>query len=237
MKKGLLSVALFAISGMAQAQLFNVSPAVASGATNHDSAAISANAAVSDELQNYFAATQDLQSDFKQTVYSQRGGENSQGKLWVSKPGKFYLDYQGKNAQKIISNGSKVWQYDIELEQIAIRGRDELVGNVAMDLLSGTRQLQELFNYQLMTDHLQAPMALQTLVKGGELYRLTPLSEQEGYDNVWLVMKNQQLTALAVDAGRGQQTILELQNLKRNVGIPASQFEFTPPKGIDVIGE
>lgn len=232
MKKLLLVGILVATSTITHAQLFNINP-------QESATSQTVNAAVSADVSafvQYFADTQDLQGNFTQTVHGQRGLEQSQGKMWISKPGKFYWDYQGANAQKIISNGSKVWQYDIDLEQISVRGRDELVGDVAMNILSGTREIQELFAINAVAQP-QLPVALQALAKDGQSYRLTPLSEQDGYDAVWVVMKNNQLAALAVDAGRGQQTVIEFSQLQRNVGIAAGQFEFTPPAGVDVIGE
>jgi len=35
----------------------------------------------------------------------------------------------------------------------------------------------------------------------------------------------------------GQRTTLKLSRFVRNPSIPASRFQFTPPKGADIIGE
>lgn len=231
MQKLFLS-ALFCVCAVAQAQLFT---AVAEGNQTASTQVKAMSAQDSSEFLRYFDATKDLQGSFIQTVYTQHGTEKSHGKMWISKPSKFYWDYQGANQQKIISNGTKVWQYDVDLEQISVRNRDELVGGVAMDILSGTKQLQALFAVSLV-DKTQVPSMFQAL-NYDQAYRLTPLSEQDGYDAVWLVMKNHQLSALGIDAGRGQQTVIEFTQLQRNVGIPDSKFNFIPPAGVDVIGE
>ena len=91
-----------------------------------------AGAAGGNALDTFMKGTKDLQASFTQTVYNKRGEETSKGQMWVAKPGKFYWDYQSPNPQKIISNGKKVYHYDIDLEQISIRGRDELVGAAAV---------------------------------------------------------------------------------------------------------
>ncbi len=246
MKKVLLAVAIFGLAVSSQAQLFNIDSADAESAQNTetkvgfeavaekpDSAVVAGSATV---FEQYIEATQDLQGDFTQTVYSNNSIDISNGKMWISKPGKFYWDYQTPMAQKIISNGTKVWQYDLDLEQISVRGRDELVGDVAMNILTGTRHVNEFFRVSSATFE-QIPVSLKSYVQGAEIYQLTPLNEQDGYDLVWVMMKNNALYGMSVDGGNGQQTVLIFNNLKRNVGIPASQFEFTPPKGVDVIGE
>ena len=35
----------------------------------------------------------------------------------------------------------------------------------------------------------------------------------------------------------GQRTMLKLSHFVRNPSIPASRFKFTPPKGVDVMGD
>lgn len=184
-------------------------------------------------VQQYLAQSKDLQGEFTQIVNSPQGKETSSGVFKISKPGKFYWDYQSPDRQKIISNGKKVWQYDLDLEQISVRKSDELVGDVAVRILTGQTSLDSQFIVTAVPT-AQAPIALQPYA--GEVYRLTPKKPQEGYDSVYAVMKNGAMSAIAVDAGRGQQTVIVFKNVKRNVGIPASVFEFTPPQGVDVIG-
>lgn len=235
MKKRLFTaiVAILLVNNV-QAQLFNSMSNIKE--TEAPTSHINNNALNSSQLGYYFSEMKDLRGNFVQTVYSARGQQNSQGQMWLSKPGKFYWDYQSPDRQKIISNGKKVWQYDLDLEQVAVRNRSDLVGDVAMQILSGEAQLDNLFSVtkeQVNT----APLVIQQITKGAELYRLVPKQAQEGYDSVWVVMKNNELKGISVDAGRGQQTVIIFTNLKRNSGIPAKKFEFVPPKGVDVVGE
>ena len=186
-------------------------------------------------LDAFMRGTKDLQANFTQTIYSKRGTEASEGKMWVAKPGKFYWDYQRPNPQKIISNGKKVYHYDIDLEQISIRGRDELVGDVAVELLNGEDNISRNYNIDRVVKNLTPPR-LQKWVGNGVTYRLKPKTRQEEYDALWVILDGNSISAVMIDGGSSQ-TILNFTNMKRNVGIPASQFEFTPPKGVDVVGK
>ncbi len=186
-------------------------------------------------LDAFMRGTKDLQANFTQTIYNKRGTETSEGKMWVAKPGKFYWDYQRPNPQKIISNGKKVYHYDIDLEQISVRSRSELVGDVAVELLNGDDNVSRNYKVERTVKNL-APSRLQKYIGSGVSYRLKPKTHQEEYDALWVVLDGNAITAVMIDGG-GTQTILTFSDMKRNTGIPAKQFEFTPPPGVDIVGK
>lgn len=186
-------------------------------------------------LDAFMRGTKDLQANFTQTIYNKRGTETSEGKMWVAKPGKFYWDYQRPNPQKIISNGKKVYHYDIDLEQISVRSRSELVGDVAVELLNGEDNVSRNYKVERTVKNL-APARLQKYIGSGVSYRLKPKTHQEEYDALWVVLDGNAITAVMIDGG-GTQTILTFSDMKRNSGIPAKQFEFTPPPGVDIVGK
>lgn len=183
----------------------------------------------------YMQGTKDLKADFIQLVYSKRGTEKSSGRMWIAKPNKFYWDYQQPDPQKIISNGKVVYHYDIGLEQISVRRQDELVGGIAVKLLNGKDDISA--NYHVTTvAKTNAPLHLQKYVGQGVVYRLLPKTPQNDYDALWVVLQGTQINAVMIDGGSGQQTVLAFSHMKRNSNIPAKQFDFTPPPGVDVVG-
>ena len=186
-------------------------------------------------LAAYFRTTEDLHAAFTQTVYAHRGEEKSSGEVWLARPGKFYWDYRRPDRQKIISDGKTVYHYDLDLEQISVRARDELVGDVAIQVLSGELSLDRAFTVS-ERPLAKSPTMLQPYGKDGRIYHLTPKNTQEGYDAIWITMQKGNLSAIMMDGGRGQQTMIVFRNLRRNTGIPASRFRFTPPPGVDVVG-
>lgn len=186
-------------------------------------------------LESFMRGTKDLQASFTQTVYNKRGQETSSGQMWVAKPGKFYWDYQRPNPQKIISNGKKVYHYDIDLEQISVRDRSELVGDIAVELLNGDDNISRNFQTNRTVKNL-VPARLQKYAANGVAYRLKPKKHQEEYDSLWIVLDGNTISAVMIDGGSSQ-TVLTFSNMKRNAGIPAKQFEFTPPPGVDIVGK
>ncbi len=192
--------------------------------------------AAASNLTVYFRDTRDLHAAFTQKVYSHRGEETSSGEVWLTRPGKFYWDYRRPDHQKIISDGKAVYHYDLDLEQISVRPREELVGAVAIQVLSGEIALDEAFLIREQAFD-KTPEVLRGYGENGRIYRLTPKNEREGYDAVWVVIEKGNLGAMMVDGGRGQQTVIVFNDLQRNAGIPAARFVFTPPQGVDVVGD
>ena len=220
----------------AQADILPVPAASAPAQPAASTGQVTLSGAHDNALTRYLLDTRDLQGAFTQTVYGGRGEQKTTGQMWMAKPGKFYWDYQTPSQQVIVSDGKKVIHYDVDLEQIAVRSRDELVGDVAMELLNGNPNLGDKFNISTIVRN-KAPARLQGLVgAGGTVYQLRPKKEQNEYDAVWVVMNNDNLAAVMVDGG-AQQTIIHFNGLKRNAGVPAAKFKFTPPPGVDVIGE
>lgn len=232
---------LVLLPALAHAQLFNqtVEDKKVGSATSADTAKtlevapqVEADAIM---LQNYFLSTKDLQADFIQLSDSSRGEIKSTGKMYLAKPGKFHWDYQTPDKQLIVSDGEKVWQYDVDLEQISVRNKSDLVGDVALKILSGEQTIGKMFDVR-KADKGSAPAKLHNLIGNETLYRLTPKDSKEAtYDAVWIVMGGE-VKAILVDSGAGQNVTMFFENVKRNQGISQDKFQFKAPEGVDVIG-
>ena len=103
---------------------------------------VSAHAAPEGEtsLSRFFGQVQTYTAKFEQEVLDEGMNiiEESQGTMWISRPGKFRWDYQPPLEQKIISNGTKVWVHDVELEQVTIRPLGDTIGRTPANILAGT---------------------------------------------------------------------------------------------------
>lgn len=251
MTKSLFAMtAILSLSLSAQAQLFDRIAGdnkASSSDTSTGSVVISAKQASpkaaplftftsGDSLIDYMRNSRELQADFVQISYSSRGQEESRGQMWIAKPGKFYWDYQQPYPQKIISDGQRVYHYDLDLEQITVRAKDELVGDIAIRLLEGEQSIENEFDMVKLSQQ-EVPAFLTVVAGKSTVYALRPNHKQAEYNEIWVVLLDGQLSQVAIDGGVGMQTIMTFSNLKRNHGIPASKFDFIPPKGVDVIGD
>lgn len=181
-----------------------------------------------DRLHAFFKEVQSLQGDFSQTVYDQHMNikDHAEGKLAIQRPGKFYWDYEKPYHQLIVANGSKVWIYDSELEQVTVKKLDEAVGSTPAQLLSSSAALEKNF----LIDDVGAAQDLQWVA-------LTPRDKDTSFERVRLGFDARDLRIMELKDSFGQTTRLQFSHLQHNPRLSNSLFEFTPPPGVDVVGE
>ena len=167
-----------------------------------------------------------LRAGFHQTVTDARGAqtESAEGTVALARPGKFRWDYRVP-AQLIVSDGTTVWLYDVDLSQVTIRP--------AADSLSGTPAL--LFSGQ--TD-LGAEFKI---ADGGEAdglawSRLTPKNAESDFRELSVGIAGGELRRMLLVDRLGQTMRIEFDRIERNPRLDASVFSFTPPPGVDVVG-
>ncbi len=177
-------------------------------------------------LDRFFSGLQSLQADFAQSVQDSRGQatDKSTGKLAIKKPGKFRWDYAKPNAQTIVSDGERIWLYDPELEQVTIRRADLSLNGTPAMLLSGQGNLRDSFEIE----HVEQR-------DGMTVINLVPKRNDTDFKLLQVALRKDQLVAMSLTDKLGQTTLLQFQQLKRNVAVAESQFKFSIPKGVDVV--
>jgi outer membrane lipoprotein carrier protein len=181
-----------------------------------------------DQLKEFLKSAKSLSADFKQISFDENGNpaQTSYGVFYLQRPGKFRWDYQKPYVQQIVSNAGKVWFYDKDLEQVTIRKLDQSIGSTPALLLSGDIPLEE--NY-----------TIENQGKDDDLFwiRLVPKNDQSGFKYVMIGMDKGMLRGMELSDNFGQLTRIYFSNLKKNVAIKSSMFEFTPPAGTDIFSE
>lgn len=188
-----------------------------------------AQAGAVDSLKQFLDGTRSFRAEFSQSVLSKGGRkpQNSTGKLAFQKPGKFRWDVERPYPQLMVGDGKKVWIHDPELEQVTVKKMDQALGATPAALLSGSSDILKNFN----------------LSEGGssdglEWAEARPKSQEASFDRVRLgFAPDGQLKAMEMFDNFGQSTTLRFHQPERNPALPASLFQFSPPKGTDVIGE
>jgi len=184
--------------------------------------------AATERLQSFYKEVQSLRGDFTQTVFDQhmKAKVHAQGSFALQRPGKFHWDYQSPFRQLIVANGKRVWIYDSELEQVTVKTLDETVGNTPAQLLSSGESLERNFT---MTD-LGSKDDL-------EWVELIPREKDTSFERVRLGFDQHDLRIMELIDNFGQTTRLEFSHLQHNPRLAPTLFEFTPPPGVDVVGE
>ena len=179
-------------------------------------------------LERFFNTVRTYQADFNQVVLDSEGNmiQESSGRFWIKRPGKFRWDYKVPFTQKIIGDGKKVWIYDPELRQVTVKDYQGSVSQTPALLLAGDQKLTNNFNIEnLGTKNKITWLGLKSK------------KQQENFSVIKIGFKNKKLLVLELVDSFGQTTRINLNKVKENLNLKNSIFKFKPPKGVDVVGQ
>lgn len=189
----------------------------------------SAFAGARDDLNAFTKGLKGLDGQFTQQVYDNRDKlkETSSGHVQLSVPRLFRWEYMKPYPQLIVADGKKVWIYDHDLEQVTVRPQGMEEQSSPLAALFEPSKLDGKF------------VVRETGVADGlDWLSLTPKNEDEAsFRSARLGFSNAQLVKMEVRDAVGQRTEIRFGPWTRNPGFAVGTFEYTPPAGIDVIGE
>ena len=179
-------------------------------------------------LHDFLARAKSLQADFSQAQIDEKGnaGSRSSGVFYLQRPGKFRWNYTQPHQQEIVSNGGKVWFYDVDLEQVTAKRLNAAIGSTPALLLSGDVTLESNFN-----------IAEQGADEGIYWIKLLPKSEESGFNYVLIGLSGDTLAGMELNDNFGQLTRIYFSKVKLGGKLDASLFDFKPPAGVDVFEE
>lgn len=179
-------------------------------------------------LQRFFRDVQSIEARFQQVVLDESLNlvQESSGRLWVQRPDKFRWEYDLPFRQHIVGDGQKIWVYDLELEQVTVRPMTGALGDTPAVLLAGRGQLDERF-------------IVKSLGTQGKLEwaQLVPRRPDGGFEDIRIGFENGKIRVLEMVDAFGHTTRVTLRVARENARIDPKTFTFTPPPGVDVVGE
>jgi len=186
-----------------------------------------AQAAAIPKFNQFLSQTKTGTADFEQMVYDkgQRVTQQAKGKFVFSRPGKFRWTYE-KPKQLIVGDGVKVWIYDEDLAQVTVRKLGNALSSTPAALLTGEANVQNLF-----------ALTEQGVVDGIDWLEAKPKQADTGFERIRIGFSGDALAAMELFDQFGTRTSLKFVNMKRNAAIDTGQFQFTPPKGVDVVSD
>ncbi|HPV43893.1 MAG TPA: outer membrane lipoprotein chaperone LolA [Methylotenera sp.] len=192
---------------------------------------IFANLAMADgvsSLRDFFNNTNTMRAQFIQVVNDKQGRKEQEveGTMQLQRPNKFRWDYKKPYEQQIVSDGKQVFLFDTELQQVTIRELSKTLGSSPAAMLAGGEDVEKSFTLKNATrkDGLTWVLAL-------------PKDKDSGFDRVLLGFKSDKLRKMELYDSFNHITHITFNEVERNPVLQDSTFLFTPPKGVDVVGE
>ncbi len=167
-------------------------------------------------------------ADFTQTVYDSDSVvlQENKGQVKLMRPGKFRWTYNEPFKQVIVADGLTLWVYDEDIAQVTMRPQADTLGSAPIGLLSGQRAIQSEFDIISLgpRDDLQ-------------WFKLEPRVKDTDFQQVFIALDGNGLRAMELRDSFEQATQIRFTNFRKNVEIATDEFKFSPPAGVDVVGE
>lgn len=169
---------------------------------------------------------QTMQADFTQKIMGkkERSLQDTRGHMAIQRPGKFRWEVSTPIAQLIIANGTRLWVYEKDLEQVTIR-RMKNVGQTPIALLSD-KDLALEKDYVVKNPNNDA-----------QNFLLIPKNKENMYESIRLSFKDKYVQQMELTDRLGHRTVIRFKNVTLNKPLSASLFNFHTPAHVDVIDE
>ena len=206
-----LTLLLPAISSLAQAQP-SAAPAP-EAAPNHAA------------LEQFFEQTRRLQADFTQLEYDADGvlRRESAGRLYLSRPGRFRLDYMQPDDIMIWADGENLSMFDRELEQVTVWRQSTQLTQSAAALLAGEASVLE--QYRVSAGKAE---------DGLQWFDLASAGADAGEVEVRLALRGSEPAIIEYSDELGSRVQMLLFRLDRSGSINDNLFNPEIPPGVDI---
>jgi outer membrane lipoprotein carrier protein len=180
---------------------------------------------ISDILWGKLSHIQAMKASFSQQIYAkQRVLTQSSGHMAFVRPHQFRWETTQPMEQLLIADGKKIWMYDVELEQVTVKPQTESMGAAAGLFLSENKaNLTSDFSVKFEHEGKQ------------DIFILKARGKQANIQRMILRFAGDALESMDLYDQLGQRTAVRFNQAKINVVIPEHLFQFTPPKGVDVV--
>jgi outer membrane lipoprotein carrier protein len=152
--------------------------------------------------------------------------QQATGTMQFERPGKFRWEYDKPYEQVIVSDGSRVWLYDKDLNQVTVRKYDRALGSSPAALLAGSNEIEKSYRFTGLGSQ-----------DGLDWLEAVPRTQDTAFEKIKLGFGKSGLEAMELRDQFGQITVIKFSTLERNAKLAPEAFRFVPPKGADVISE
>ena len=194
-------------------------------------AATLAHAGALDQFKTFVSSTKTAKGEFTQRVVSTNGAavsgtkaKQSSGTFVFSRPGQFIWSYQKPYEQTLQSDGTELYIYDKDLNQVTKKKLGNSLGSSPAAVLFGSNDLEK--NFTLKEDGSK---------DGLEWLVATPREKETTFDHIRIGLKNGEPAAMDLIDSFGQTSSLVFTKFEKNPAVTAEQFKFVVPKGADVL--
>ena len=197
-------------------------------------------------LDKYLDNLHTLRTTFLQTLADPHGREidRATGTLIVQRPGKFSWDIHpqavtadaagasaraaspaGGAGQLMVCDGTNLWFYDRDLQQVTVKPVDAALSATPAMLLSGAVDVRKSFTISPVGER-----------EGLDWVLVEPAGAQADFRSALFGFEHGELRRMILEDKLDQTATIVFQKVERNGPVRPAEVSFKPPAGADVIG-
>lgn len=184
-------------------------------------------------LDAHLASIESMEGRFIQSFVSSGLGvpQTEEGRFAIRRPDLMRWEYRSPEEKLAVSDGRNTWLYMPEEETVYKGSVSQWKEGGAFAVLAGGSLRQE---YEALSVGVEGATR-----KGDLLLRLKPLSPREQYEYLDIQFDPRSLALHSITAidGMGNRVAVILSQVRENVALERSRFEFTPPEGVRVVDQ
>ncbi len=184
-------------------------------------------------LEATYGKITDLRADFTQVAMNKSLGQDvkAEGTVFLKKGGKMRWDYKSPSPQQIVSDGTSLWVYTPELNQVNKGSAPKALAGPAGSFLAGLGRVRDEFSVRFLNP------AAKVDGSGRPVLDLTPKAPTPLLTRLVLsVDPKDYVVRQAVLYDQLQNTVtMTFTKVATNAALPDSLFTFTPPAGAAVV--
>jgi len=188
---------------------------------------------VVDGLEATYGRMNDLRAEFTQVARNKSLGEDvkAEGTVYLKKGGRMRWEYKSPSPQQIVSDGTYLWVYTPELNQVNKGDAPKALAGPAGSFLQGLGKVREEFTVRFLNP------ANKTDGTGRPVLDLTPKKPTPLLTRLVLTLDPKDyVVRQAVLYDQLQNTVtMSFNRVALNPGLSDTLFAFTPPKGAAVV--
>ncbi len=189
--------------------------------------------AVVNGLESTYGKMNDLKAEFTQVAKNRSLGQDvkAEGTVYLKKGGKMRWEYKSPSPQQIVSDGTYLWVYTPELNQVNKGDAPKALAGPAGSFLQGLGKVREEFTVRFLNP------ANKTDGAGRPVLDLTPKKPTPLLTRLVLTLDPKDYVVReAVLYDQLQNTVtMSFNRVVINSGLGDTLFAFTPPKGAAVV--
>lgn len=179
-----------------------------------------------DQLKAFSRTTQSARGEFTQQMVKQsrQASPPAKGEFAFARPGRFRWDIRAPYQQLIVTDGKKLYFYDKDLKQVTVRQAGDVISATPAAVLFGGADLDSAFTLKDEGER-----------DGLQWVEAIPKVGDSGFDRIRVGMRDGLPAEMEVKDAFGQVNRFTFTRISRNAPVTDSDFNFTPPPGVDVI--